>query len=274
MRLDRHIRWAARLTLFLLAALATPVAAQQAKKQAEQPPLRLLLNVPENRLYVYENGVRTHKFRIAVGLPGYETPAGNYSIRQVIWNPWWHPPDSDWARGRKAEAPGTATNPMGRVKLNFSELLYIHGTPERQSLGRATSRGCVRMANEDVIQLTRLVHKYASPSVTEDRIARLEENRTATQTIPLSSAVPFKVVYSVAAITEGFLHLYPDLYGLVGEDYEDQVWSVLEDAGIDRSDVDREKFDRLLSKGPKKKVAMSIDTLTTVGATVSSTNHR
>jgi murein L,D-transpeptidase YcbB/YkuD len=275
MRLDGFGKWARRTSpLLLLAALATPVAAQQQKKSAaEQPPLRLLLNVPENRLYVYENGVRTHKFRIAVGLPGYETPAGNYTVREVIWNPWWHPPESDWARGRKVEAPGP-DNPMGRVKLNFSELLYIHGTPELQSLGRATSRGCVRMSNDDVIALTRIVHRYASPGVAAELLERLERNPRETHKVPLKAAVPFKVVYNVAAVANGFLHLYPDLYGLVGDDYEDQVWSVLEDNGIGPRDVDQRKLDRLLSKGPTKKVAMSLDTLLSVGAAVSTTSHR
>lgn len=268
---DRMKRWARRIApLCVLAALAAPVGAQQ--KRAE-PALRLLLNVPENRLYVYENGERTHKFRIAVGLPGYETPAGSYSIHNVIWNPWWHPPDSDWARGRKVEPPGPQ-NPMGRVKLHFDELLYIHGTPELQSLGRASSRGCVRMDNADLLVLTRLVHQYASTGVSDALLARLEANPTETRTIPLRTSVPFKVVYNVAAVTNGFLHLYPDLYGLAGAEYEDQVWSVLEDNGIAPRDVHPDKIERLLRKGPTRKVAMSLDTLLTAENSVTSSSHR
>src|SRR5690606_38622257 len=221
MSFDKLGRWALRIVPLCLLAVALPAAGQQKRTE---PPLRLLLNVPENRLYVYEHGELKHKLRIAVGLPGYETPAGKYAIPNVIWNPWWHPPDSEWARGRKPERPGSPTNPMGRVKLLFDDLLYIHGTPELQSLGRASSRGCGRMDNRDLFVLTRLIHKHASPNVSEELIARLEANPTETRTIQLRTGVPFHVVYNVAEIANGFLHLYPDLYGLVGKEYEDQVW--------------------------------------------------
>jgi hypothetical protein len=248
----------------LLAVLLLGSPSSSAAQSRAEPPLRLLLNVPENRLYVYEKGVRTHTFRIAVGLPGYETPGGSYRIHEVIWNPWWHPPDSEWARDRKVEPPGPK-NPMGRVKMYFAPLLYIHGTPEEATLGRAASRGCVRMSNEDLIALTRLVHEYASPGVPAATLARLERSPTQTEKIQLRTHVPFTVVYRVAAVQNGFLHLFPDLYGLVGKEYEDQVWSVLEDAGLGPADVDHTKLDRLLSKGPTRKVAMSLDTLTTIG---------
>jgi hypothetical protein len=273
MSVDRLGGWAGRIVPLFLLALAVAPAAGQEKKRAE-PPLRLLLNVPENRLYVYERGELSHKFRIAVGLPGWETPAGSYAIHNVIWNPWWHPPDSEWARGRKPERPGSPTNPMGRVKLLFDDLLYIHGTPELQSLGRASSRGCVRMDNVDLLVLTRLVHKYASPNVSQELLSRLAADPTETRTIQLGTSVPFKVVYNVAEVQNGFLHLYPDLYGLVGKEYEDQVWSVLEANGIGRRDVHQDKLERLLRKGPTRKVAMSLDTLLTADASVTSTSHR
>jgi hypothetical protein len=66
---------------------------------------------------------------------------------------------------------------MGRVKLHFAPLLYIHGTPEAEALGDPASRGCVRMRNSDVIELTRLVHQYASPRVTDGTAGALEERR-------------------------------------------------------------------------------------------------
>lgn len=261
MRLNRFGVFASAMLASLLFGGVSGVAAQ---KRPE--PLRLVLNVPENRLYVYQDGVRTHEFRTAVGLPGYETPGGSYRIHEVIWNPWWHPPDSEWARNRTVESPGSPSNPMGRVKMYFAPLLYIHGTPEEQTLGRAASRGCVRMSNEDLFVLTRLIHGYASPGVPTMRLERLRANPTQTEKIQLRTHVPFTVVYRVAAIQDGFLHLFPDLYGLVGNEYEDQVWGVLEDAGLGPGDVDRAKLDRLLSKGPTRKVAMSLDTLTAIGS--------
>src|SRR5688572_29594427 len=104
------------------------------RPQPKESPLRLVLNVPAHRLYVFENGTNTKTFRVSVGMVGHQTPPGSYRVSQSIWNPWWHPPASPWAEGRKPEPPGP-NNPMGRVKLNFAPLLYIHGTTDRVALG-------------------------------------------------------------------------------------------------------------------------------------------
>ena len=45
---------------------------------------------------------------------------GDFSVRRVIWNPRWVPPNSKWARGKKPMGPGP-DNPMGRVKIFFKE---------------------------------------------------------------------------------------------------------------------------------------------------------
>jgi murein L,D-transpeptidase YcbB/YkuD len=119
-------------------------AATRAVDDDTDTGLHLVLNVAGNWLYVYDNGERTHTYSVSVGLPGYETPKGEYKMREVIWNPWWHPPNSDWARGRKPESPGP-DNPMGRVKIHFAPLLYIHGTPSRKASARrrpAAACGC------------------------------------------------------------------------------------------------------------------------------------
>ncbi|CAN5828360.1 hypothetical protein BH23GEM9_BH23GEM9_37350 [soil metagenome] len=223
--------------------------------------LHLVLNVAGNWLYVYENGERTHTYSVSVGLPGYETPKGEYTIRDVIWNPWWHPPNSTWARGRTAEAPGSPTNPMGRVKLHFAPLLYIHGTPEAEALGYPASRGCVRMRNADVIELTRLIHSYASPRVGEELLAQLEKSPTMTRTIRLQQPIRFTANYEVATVENGYLIIYPDIYGLMKAELIDQVEHTLEQHGVNLRRVNREHLDRLVEKGGTRRVAISLDSL-------------
>lgn len=223
--------------------------------------LHLVVNIPANRLYVYENGVRTRTYAVSVGLRGYETPAGEYTIREVIWNPWWHPPSSNWARGRKPEPPGEA-NPMGRVKLNFGPLLYIHGTSQYQALSQPASRGCVRMRNSDVIELARLVHQYASPRVEGETLDKLVSSESMTRTIRLSRAVKFTAEYTVATIDDGFLILYPDIYKRIRSKVRDEVEQTLAREGIDMRRVNREHLDRLLEKSSTRRVAISLDELT------------
>lgn len=222
--------------------------------------LELVLNVAGNRLQVFEDGRHTRTYKVSVGMRGYETPAGEYTIREVIWNPWWHPPDSEWARGREVEPPGP-TNPMGRVKLNFAPLLYIHGTVETQALGQPASRGCVRMRNEDLIELTKLVHSYATPKVSEELLAQLEASPKSTRTIRLQRPIKFTAHYSIAAVDNGFLVIYPDVYGKVKQQVRAEVEAALKQHGINPRSVHRPTLERLVEKSGSRRVAISLDDL-------------
>ena len=233
--------------------------------------LHLVLNIAGNRLHVYEDGERTRTYKVSVGARGYETPAGDYTIREVIWNPWWHPPNSAWARGRKPEAPGPE-NPMGRVKLNFAPLLYIHGTVDWQALGQPASHGCVRMRNSDLIELTRLVHSYASPRVGEDVLARLEGAPSMTRTIRLERSVKFTARYDVAEVDEGFLIIYPDHYGLVRRQVRAQAIAALREVGADVRRIDSARLDELVEKSSDRRVVIALDELVS-GRVVAGNNN-
>lgn len=79
-------------------------------------------------------------YPVDVGQVGHETPLGTYTISHAEWNPWWQPPASAWVRTSKPIPPGP-DNPMGRVKLFFAPLYYLHGTPAEESLGCGGPRG-------------------------------------------------------------------------------------------------------------------------------------
>jgi lipoprotein-anchoring transpeptidase ErfK/SrfK len=107
---------------------------------------------------VLREGTLVESFTVAVGQDEFPTPRGEFTIRRLVWNPRWVPPKVPWARGAKAKGPGDPDNPMGKVKLFFKEPdYYIHGTQAEESLGQAASHGCVRMANDDVVALAKLV---------------------------------------------------------------------------------------------------------------------
>jgi hypothetical protein len=252
------------LIAMMIVALGTGATASHASSRSydvADTGLHLVLNVAGNWLYVYNNGERIRTYSVSVGLPGYETPSGEYRIREAIWNPWWHPPNSEWARGRVPEAPGAPTNPMGRIKLHFAPLLYIHGTPEFEALGYPASRGCVRMRNADVIELTRLIHQHASPRVSSELLDQLEASPTQTRTIRLAQPVRFTAHYEVATIDNGFLIIYPDIYGLMKKQLRDQVEHALEAHGVDMRRVNREHLDRLLEKGGTRRVVIAMEDL-------------
>ncbi len=96
-------------------------------------------------LYLYE-GMRLRKtFGVATGQSSYPTPIGRFTIVTMARNPWWHPPDSEWARGEKPVPPGPG-NPLGTRWMGLSAPgIGMHGTPDSASIGYSASHGCIRM---------------------------------------------------------------------------------------------------------------------------------
>jgi lipoprotein-anchoring transpeptidase ErfK/SrfK len=130
--------------------------------------LRLEVDLSDRELRVLEDGETIDRFPVSIGEEKYPTPEGNFTIRKVIWNPAWVPPDSKWARGKTPKPPGHPENPMKRVKMFFKEPdYYIHGTGAEDSLGKAESHGCLRMSPEDVTRLAQLVMEHGGKPMPE-----------------------------------------------------------------------------------------------------------
>jgi lipoprotein-anchoring transpeptidase ErfK/SrfK len=102
-----------------------------------------------NRLYLYK-GMRFERvFGVATGQSVYPTPVGRWSIVVKWRNPWWYPPNSDWAKGEKPVPPGPG-NPLGTRWMGLSASgVGIHGTPDDASIGYSASHGCIRMHISD-----------------------------------------------------------------------------------------------------------------------------
>jgi lipoprotein-anchoring transpeptidase ErfK/SrfK len=137
------------LTLFavpLAAALVIGLGAAAAPVRDPDAPLWLEASLSSRKLTVMKGDSVVKQYDVAVGHPNHPTPTGSFTVRKLIWNPAWVPPDEKWARGKKPTPPGAKNNPMKMVKIFFQEPdYYIHGTGAVESLGEAASHGCLRM---------------------------------------------------------------------------------------------------------------------------------
>ena len=112
--------------------------------------LAIVIKRASNRLVLYKPGGRKgmqlkRTFGIATGQPSFPTPLGSYEIVNKQRNPWWRPPDSDWASGAEPIPPGPG-NPLGTRWMGISApAIGIHGTPDAASIGYSASHGCIRM---------------------------------------------------------------------------------------------------------------------------------
>lgn len=155
--------------------------------------LRLSVDLSERELVASVDGETIETFPVAVGTKSYPTPTGNFTIRKVIWNPSWRPPDSKWARGKTEKGPGDPDNPMKVVKMFFKEPdYYIHGTAADDSLGKAESHGCLRMNTEDVARLGQLVMKHGGKPMPEPWYRRIF-HRKSTKVVYLEQPVPIEI---------------------------------------------------------------------------------
>ena len=246
--------------LVLVGGAGVFVSPRLAGLNATDGELELIVNIAARRLDVIENGERTRSYSISPGAPQYRTPLGEYRISTVIWNPWWRPPNSEWARGREVEPPGLH-NPMGRVKLNFDDLLYIHGTPLENELGEPASHGCIRMANADVIELARLVHKYASPKLEPSVLDKLAGNPTESRSIRLQRAVPLHIQYQLAEVRDGRLEIHRDVYKLTSGIVRKHAVDAVRQAGLDPDLLRTDRLDSYLTQSPRGGLVIPLDRL-------------
>ena len=122
---------------------------------ADRYPAVVIVNRSAFKLTLYRNLEPAKTYRIAVGQAGRETPAGLYNIQNKAVNPTWNVPDSDWAGelAGKVIPPDDPRNPIEARWMGIYDGAGIHGTEAVESLGTAASRGCIRMAIPDVIEL-------------------------------------------------------------------------------------------------------------------------
>lgn len=134
-------------------ASATHAASREVDFSIAYPPGSIVIVNKERRLYYILGNGRALRYRVAVGTR-HELWIGRMFVSNMRKNPSWTPVD-----GGPTVRGGTSGNPLGRraIYLDWS-LLRIHGTPSRRSIGRAASDGCIRMFNEDVIDLYERVH--------------------------------------------------------------------------------------------------------------------
>jgi lipoprotein-anchoring transpeptidase ErfK/SrfK len=121
----------------------------------QQAPGTVIINTKERRLYYVMGGGRAIRYAIGVGKEGFQW-AGTQTITNKQEWPDWRPP-AEMIR-RRPDLPrymaGGPHNPLGARAMYLGSTLYrIHGSNEPETIGHAVSSGCIRMLNEDVVDL-------------------------------------------------------------------------------------------------------------------------
>ena len=120
-----------------------------------EPPGTVIIDTPQRFLFLVQENGKALRYGIGVGKPGF-TWAGEKKITgKKEWPDWVPPPEM---LERRPDLPhfmaGGPENPLGARAMYLGTSLYrIHGSNEPWTIGQAVSSGCIRMRNEDVIDL-------------------------------------------------------------------------------------------------------------------------
>jgi lipoprotein-anchoring transpeptidase ErfK/SrfK len=120
-----------------------------------EPPGTIIIDTPQRFLFLVQENGKAVRYGIGVGKPGF-TWAGEKKITaKKEWPDWVPPPEM---LQRRPDLPhfmaGGPENPLGARAMYLGTSLYrIHGSNEPWTIGQAVSSGCIRMRNEDVMDL-------------------------------------------------------------------------------------------------------------------------
>jgi lipoprotein-anchoring transpeptidase ErfK/SrfK len=123
--------------------------------QTEQPVGTIVVNTGEKFLYLILGKGKALRYGIGTAKDGFEWSGTHKITRKAEWPGWTPPAEMKQRRPDLPDyMPGGVKNPLGARALYIGSTLYrIHGTNEPWTIGGDVSSGCIRMVNDDVIDL-------------------------------------------------------------------------------------------------------------------------
>ena len=141
-------------------------------------PGTVVVNVAQRRLYLVQGGGRALRYAVGVGREEALNFRGSAIIgRKAVWPSWTPTETMIHAMPRYAAyaggMPGGIDNPLGARALYLyrdgqDTYFRLHGTTEPETIGTAVSSGCIRLVNQDIIDLYNRVPLGASVVVLQD----------------------------------------------------------------------------------------------------------
>jgi hypothetical protein len=225
---------------------------EKAELEAGQPDIRVTLNVPSFRLTLWQNGKEVKTYSVGVGRKEYPIYIGDREATQVIWNPSWIPPNSDWVRESKGDKPGEVIkasdprNPIGKVKIPLGDAYLIHQAKGAGDLGNLVSHGCVRMMLPDLYDLANKIVVAQDVPVSHKRIESAK--RSSKQLVAnLPEKMPVDINYDTLVVEGGVLHIYPDVYDR-GTNTTERLRAELESSGVNISNLDARTMRQMIAR--------------------------
>jgi L,D-transpeptidase catalytic domain len=217
-----------------------------------EPSIRLTLNIPSFRLTLWQNDKEVKSYYIGVGMKEHPLYIGDREAREIIWNPAWIPPPSDWVKEIPTVTPGEvipatdSRNPLGKMKIPLGDRYLIHQAAKLSDVGNLVSHGCVRMPRPELYDLADKIIAARGLPVSRKRINAARRG-SKMFVVRLKDPLPVDINYDTLVVEEGVLHVYPDVYGR-GTNRPASLRAELQAANVDITQLNDTTIKRMLRK--------------------------
>ena len=157
--------------------------------RTKEPAGTIIVDTPNTYLYLVLGDGKALRYGVGVGREGFTWSGAERVTKMAEW-PDWNPPEEMIVRQPYLPRfmAGGETNPLGARALYLGKTAYrIHGTNQPSTIGTFVSSGCIRLTNEDVMDLSRRVQVGTRVVVMP---GRPPETAAATSLAPLPAIPP------------------------------------------------------------------------------------
>ena len=116
------------------------------KLKVVKGPFAAIIDLQDFALTVHLQGYYVKRYDVGIGKDG-SSPLGKFSVQNKVENPQYTGPDG------KVISAADPMNPLGERWIDLGDSYGIHGTIDPNSIGKAASRGCIRLRDKDIVEV-------------------------------------------------------------------------------------------------------------------------
>jgi L,D-transpeptidase catalytic domain len=220
--------------------------------QSGNGDIHITVNIPAFQLTLWQGNKEVKTYQIGIGRKDFQLPSGLRYAKQIVFNPDWIPPDSEWVQEHDVE-PGEVVeaddprNPLGKVKIPIgSGGILIHQAFKPSDIGHLVSHGCVRLILKELYEFIDEIIAARSLKVSTEQLEHAKQSKDRFL-IKLDAPLVVDINYDTQVVEGGVLHLYPDVYNKNTLTVEN-VRAELKDAGVNDGTLDDKSLQQMIDR--------------------------
>ncbi len=128
------------------------------KLKVVKGPFAAVVELRDFALTIHLHGYYVKRYPVCIGKDG-SSPVGKFTVLNKVENPPYTGPDG------KVISADDPSNPLGERWIDLGDSYGIHGTIDPDSIGKAESRGCIRLGDREIIEVYNFLVKGSEVAI-------------------------------------------------------------------------------------------------------------